>query len=193
MKPLKIFGPLIVLAIMAGLATSASATVMTSPAGTIYTGEAQASSIGNVVMSGSNGVKTECVKKSYSNFVADGAFVTVKSTISNTSYTCSTGTVHVKKNGTYEFHSTGGGGGTVTISGSELEKTTETIFGTITCIYTTTNTSFGTFTGSNTTGGKARLDINATIPRTGGSSLCGSTGVLTGTMQFDSPSYLTID
>jgi hypothetical protein len=63
------------------------------------------------------------------------------------------------------------------------------------CIFKTNNTKLGTVTDSTDTKGKAAtLDIEATIPRTGGTSgaFCGSTAQWTGSYEVTSPNPLYI-
>lgn len=100
-------------------------------------------------------------------------------------------TVDVLNHGSYTVDSSGGSNGTVTSTGYEL---TVVMFG-FHCILRTNNTSMGTLTGSPTTGGKAVLDISATIPRTGGSSgvFCGSTVPMTGTFTVTTPTWFAVD
>jgi hypothetical protein len=62
------------------------------------------------------------------------------------------------------------------------------------CRYQTTATDIGTLTGSKTTGGTATIDLNASLPRHGGSFLCGgSTAQLTGSYKVGTPDYLDVD
>ena len=65
------------------------------------------------------------------------------------------------------------------------------------CIFETSpsGTDIGTLTGSAIAKGTATLDIEATIPRVGGSSgfFCGTTAQWTGAYQFNSPDPLNID
>jgi hypothetical protein len=93
--------------------------------------------------------------------------------------------------GTLSIASTGGGNATLSSTGTEWT----TVFLGFHCIYKTNNTKLGTLTGSSTTGGNATLDIEATIPRTGGSSgaFCGSTAQLTGSYKFTTPNPMNID
>jgi hypothetical protein len=81
--------------------------------------------------------------------------------------------------------------GLFTSSGTEV---TVEFFGTH-CIFKTQNTTVGTLTGSSTTGRTATLDIQATIPRTGGRSgaFCGATAALTGSVTVTKPDWLDID
>jgi hypothetical protein len=89
--------------------------------------------------------------------------------------------------GTLSINWTSGNNGTLVSSGTEW---TTTFLG-FHCIYKTNNTKFGTITG----GTPATLDIEATLPRTGGSSgaFCGSTAQWTGSYKFTSPSTMLID
>jgi hypothetical protein len=57
------------------------------------------------------------------------------------------------------------------------------------CIYTTNNTPLGKIVGGTT----AKLELAATIPRTGGSFFCGSSGMWTGSYTFHTPHYLAVD
>jgi hypothetical protein len=102
-------------------------------------------------------------------------------------------TFHVIRLGTMEVHTFGTGidtKGRVTLT--ESEWTTE--FLGFHCIFATKNTEIGTLTGSAVTGGKATLDIAATIPRVGGRSgaFCGSSAQWTGSYTITSPSTLNV-
>lgn len=122
-----------------------------------------------------------------------GAGVTAKGPSDLNFVTCGSSEVVVSKGGTVEFHThpndAGGSSGnaTITMSGSEFSVKLNSIFGTITCIFTTNNTDIGTFRGATSTSGHAAIEINGTIPRTGGSSLCGSSGQWTATYHVSSP------
>jgi hypothetical protein len=185
MKYLRILGLLTTLAAATvGIPAGASASVATSPAGTAYTSTIQASSVGNVLFKGI--VDTECTKHFGGTIVGDGVVVTVSAPISSMTFSNCTGgsTVIVSKAGTMEFHSIGGGSGTVTISGLEVKKVAHSLG--LSCVYTATGVQLGTLTG----GAKAVLDLNAKIPRTGGSVFCGSSGELLGSMQINTPASL---
>lgn len=102
-------------------------------------------------------------------------------------------TVTVLKAGSGETHTTGAGNngnGTITSTGSEVTV----VFSGFHCVFSTNNTSVGEFTGSNNTGGTAKFDIKATIPRTGGSSgiFCGSTAAMTGSVVMNTPDKLVV-
>jgi hypothetical protein len=62
------------------------------------------------------------------------------------------------------------------------------------CIFKTNQTKLGTVTGKGTTGSNATLDIEATIPRTGGRSgaFCGTTGQWTGSYIVTAPNPLYV-
>lgn len=63
------------------------------------------------------------------------------------------------------------------------------------CIYKTSSTDIGTLTGSANTESNPTLDIEATIPRTGGRSgaFCGSTAKWTGSYKVTAPNPLNVD
>jgi hypothetical protein len=85
--------------------------------------------------------------------------------------------VKVLKAGTLEIHwIEGSHNGTVTSNDLEETWLCSTVFGSVHCIYRTTNTDLGTLTGSATTGQTATMDIeSAGIPRVITSSLCPDT------------------
>lgn len=152
--------------------------------GSAYTGEIKAvNENGHVSFHRSTGTTTE-----------HGSGITAEGALSALTFTgCTDGVaVHVKKAGSLVIHSLGNGNGTVTSSGAEIELT-DKAWG-ITCLYTTgAGVDLGTLTGSSTTGSKATLDISVVLPRTGGSSLCGSTTIWTGSYVVNTPANLNID
>lgn len=104
---------------------------------------------------------------------------------------CTNGaTFAVLKPGTLQFHSTGGGNSTLTWTGMEMT----TVLAGFHCIFSTTNTDIGTVTTNTASGGNAKLDISATLARTGGSSgiFCGATAAWTGSFVFNTPASLII-
>ena len=118
-----------------------------------------------------------------------GPTETVKGTIEALTFTNCNATVTVLKKGTLEIHTSGEGAnnnGTLTSSGAEVTVS----FG-FHCIFSTNNTSIGTLTG----GSPATLDIEAEIPRTGGTSgaFCGSSAEWTGAYEVTAPSTLNVD
>ena len=187
MKYVKMLGLLAVAAAaLMAFAGTASATTLTSPSGTAYTGEIAATA-GATELHGSF-VTVKCNKSSVtgSKVESHGAGVTAKGPISSLTFSECNFPVSVKKAGTLEVHATSGGNGTLTSSGAEI--TIETSIAN--CIFTTSNTDVGTVTGGTT----AVLDINsAAIPRTGHSVFCGSSGTWTGSYTVNTPDTLLID
>ena len=119
---------------------------------------------------------------------------TVSGGITKLTFTTCNAIVTVLAKGSLEIHTretNGNGNGTLTSSGSEV--TVE--FAGFHCIFKTSSTDIGTLTGSTATGGNATLDIEATIPRTGGRSgaFCGSTAQWTGSYKVTKPSFLNVD
>jgi hypothetical protein len=190
----KLAAPLVIaVAAVCGCVPAASASVFIGPEELLYTGAIEAASEGShVVLSGSNGIKTECSSSLKGSVESQGSEVTAEGKLSSLSFSgCTNGSaVHVKSAGTLIAHATSADDGTLTSTGAEVEVTANTIFGTISCIYTTSATDFGTFTGSATTSGNATIDVSATVPRTGGNFLCGSTGTWTGSYKVSAPSTL---
>ncbi len=195
MKYLKMLGlAAIAASALMAFAGTASATLLTSPAGTALT-------VGKVIHAvtpaGTHAVldspigKIECNSTVQGSITNAGGGVPTKSVEGNLttlSFTgCTTATVHVLKNGTLKITSSGGGKGALTSTGAEV--TVET-FG-LHCIYSTNGTPIGTVTG----GSPAKLAISAEIPRTGGKSgaFCGSTAPWTGSYNVTSPNPLFVD
>jgi hypothetical protein len=185
----------LVLAALTSLAGGASASVYTSPAGTVYTNKTHESSEGYVILHSENAPTpfTKLCKWTFETVVnAHGPSTTVRGiTESVKVQECTNGTHEtIHKTGVVEVHSLGNGNGTVTWTGAEIELSVPLGFK---CIYTTSNTHLGTLEGSKNTGGKARISINSsTLSRTGGSAFCGTGGFLTGTMVINSPTYLDV-
>lgn len=182
----------IAMAATMAFASPALATIPTSPAGTVYTGTLAGTSEGHVIWHTSF-TKTECNGSMEGKIEVHGAGVTGKGQMTSWSYTNCTGniTIFSLKTGTVEIHATGKGQGTITSSGTE-GKAIFHAFG-VECIYSTNNTDLGVVTDSSLTGGKATIDMSATIPRTGGSPFCGTTATLTGTAIVNTPSTIYID
>ena len=116
---------------------------------------------------------------------------TVKGTISSLTFTGCNATVTVLKPGSLEIHSQGSNNGTLTSSGAEVTV----VFAGFHCIFSTSNTDIGTITGSATTGSTATFDINAKIPRTGGTSgvFCGEAAEWTGSYRAHQPRHAERD
>lgn len=183
------------LGLLGSCASSASATLILGPEWEPYTGTIEATNAnGHVVLASSLG-KVECSSSFKGSIETTGSEVPAEGKLSSLTFSsCTNGnTVAVKKAGSLIFHATTAGDGTVTSTGAEIEVITKTIFGTFTCIYTTSSTDIGTLTSSNTTRGSAMLDVSATVPRTGGSGLCGSTGTWSGSYEITTPWMLTVN
>lgn len=99
--------------------------------------------------------------------------------------------VTVLQKGTLEIHSLGGGVATLTSSGTIVTI----VYKGFHCIFSTNNTDIGKVTDSNVTKSTATFDIEATIPRTGGTSgiFCGTTAQWTGFYKITKPDPLFID
>ncbi len=137
----------------------------------------------------------ECSKSAVSGSASTGgATSTPNGSNSTLTFESCNATVTVLKKGSLEVHTQGAtanDNGLLTSTGTEV---TVEFIGTH-CIFATSNTNIGTLTGSDTTKGKATLDISATIPRTGGRSgaFCGSTAAWTGAYTVTAPAFLDID
>lgn len=196
MKISKVLGLLAVTAaaLMAFVAT-ASATTLTSPLGTVYTGTIKAHS-SHTELHGPFTSVTCSTSEVEGKVEKHGNTTTAGGKISKLTFTGCNFPVKVLKSGSLEIHPKvhEAAGvlvtGTVTSSGAEI--TIETSIAS--CIFTTSGTDVGTFTGSNDTGGAAKLDIeSAAIPRTGHSIFCGSSGQWTGSYTVTSPNPLYLD
>jgi hypothetical protein len=190
MKYFKTLGLLIAIAaVLMGLAGTATATVVTAPAGTLYTGPVHASSHGYIATH--NGVGTiECKSTFEGKVVSHGQGVTATIQLTTWHFTgCTGGTVHpVTTPGHLEIHNIGGGKGTVTSTGAKITKT---IFG-VECGYTTNNTHIGELTPAPSGSGHATIHLTGSIPRTHGSFFCGSSANWTGSFRVNTPTGLTI-
>jgi hypothetical protein len=180
------------LAAFAVFAGIASATTLTSPKGTTYTGSGAGEAEGSIYLTSPFGFGTiTCNKATYSGKVEfHGLNVTAGGKVASLAFTECTGgepTSPVISPGTLEVHSTStAGNGTVTSKSAEV-IVHKTLLGT--CKFTTasTGTDLGTLTGSNITKGNATVHVSGTIPGTCGSS------VLEGSIKITSPITLEVD
>ena len=193
MKLVKMLGlAAIAAAALMAFAGSASATILTSPSGTQYSGEIAASlkSCTKATMKSFIG-EVACEKSTFGGKVeSQGAETTASTRVSSLTLTSCDCVVAVLRNGSFEIHTdsaSANGNGTVTGNGQEFTMECEGFH----CIFTTSNTDLGTLTG----GTSGVLTVNATIPRTGGRSgaFCGSSGNFVGTWSVNTPSTLLID
>ncbi|HEY8501377.1 MAG TPA: hypothetical protein VIL21_01715 [Solirubrobacterales bacterium] len=177
--------------VLMAFSATASATVITSPSGTLYTSSIHAESEGHVVFHAAGG-KVECNSTIAWGIQAHGSSITATGAISTLTFTgCTNGwTMTVLKTGSIEIHTFGSnsdGGGTVTSTGTEF--TMHNSFLGLDCIYTTNANDFGTLTG----GKPATIHVNGVIARTGGSVFCGTSTTWTGSYKIPKPSELLVD
>lgn len=166
-------------------AVPASATTLTSPAGTTYTGAIKATS-GVIELHGSF-ITVKCESSSFEGNVSQhGSGVTVKIPLSFLRLFPCNFPLTVLSYGNIEWHGTGNGNATVTWNAFEL--TVETSIAN--CIFSGNSVDLGTFTG----GSPPKFHLfSAGIPRTGHSIFCGSSGVLTGSYTITTPGTLLAD
>jgi hypothetical protein len=194
MKHVKMLG-LVAMALAAfmALAGTASATSLTSPAGTTYTSTIKAEQAETITLTSAFGSfgAISCKKSTVEGSVeGHGASVTVTGKITKLTFTeCTGGTPEspVAKPGSLELHTkeaASNGNGTLT-SKSAVVPVTGTLLGN--CTFTTkeTGTDIGTLTGSTTT--NAVLDISAVIESTS----CGN-GTWEGKYKVTTPSTLYV-
>lgn len=184
-----------VVTVCLALASTASATVVTSPAGTLYTSTIKAESEGKPTLHGEGYAGTlSCNSTAEGKVESHGSSVTAEGKLSALNWTnCEGGKATTEQTGTLIAHAIGSGNATITSTGTRVKTEMSTTFGPIICVYETNATDIGTLTGSAVTKGNATLDISATILRTGGSSLCGNQGIWTGTYVVKTPELLNID
>jgi hypothetical protein len=192
MKYAKMLGLLAVAAAaLMAFAGTASATQLTAPSGTVYTGTIKAASEGTTSLHGPF-TTVSCTASTVEGSVAKhGAGVTVSGSISKLTFTGCNFPVTVLKAGSLEVHNIAGtNDGTLTSSGAEITITTSIAA----CLFTTSNTDIGRLTKAPSNTGHATLDINsAGIPRTGHSVFCGSSGTWTGSYKVETPTGLLVD
>jgi hypothetical protein len=181
MKYVKMLGLLAVAAAaLMAFAGTASATILTSPEGTTYTGSIVATS-SNSELDGAF-VTVKCGSSTAEGTVESHGGAEVTGNISSLTFTECNYATTVKNAGSLGINNTNG----VKSTGAEVSIATS--IGT--CVFTTN----GTAVGSLTEGAGASLDINSSkIPRTGGNFLCGSSGTWTGNYSVTTPSSLWVD
>lgn len=188
MKHLKMLGLLAVAAAaLLAFVGTASATTLTSPTGTTTTPTIHLSSVGHAITHSPIGT-IECNLTVAFKVETHGAGTTADGKVSTLDFINCTGTRTFTsvKGGEMIIHWTSGYNGTLTSTGLEVQFYDHSFGGT--CIYTTNGTNLGAFTG----GSPAKLDLSATIARTGGTlgAFCGSTASWTGTLQSTSAIYV---
>ena len=194
MKYVKMLGLLAVAAAaMMAFAGVASATTVTSPAGTTYTSTVKASA-GSTELHG-EAFSVSCASSTVEGKVeSHGAGITIGGNIDSLVFASCNFPVTVLKAGSLEVHEKQGGNGFVgTLTSTGAEITIHGPFG-INCLYKTNATDIGTLTGSGTTKATAKLDIDSSlIPRTGDSAFCGANGEWTGSYTVNTPDYLDVE
>lgn len=179
-------------------ASSASATTLTSPAGTVYAGKIKAVSETEKPTLTGGFKNVECENSEVAGEVKNkgSETETVSGPVNTLTFTGNcTCKVVVLENGTLEIHTIAGThNGTLTSTGAKVTVNCEnTIFGTVHCIYVTNATDLGTLTGSSTTGGTATMDITAEIPRESTNVLCAEEAVWHAKYLVTEPDFLDVD
>jgi hypothetical protein len=179
----------------------ASATTLTSPAGTTYTGALRLESEGPFTLHGT-GTFT-CGRSSMEGKVeSHGSSVTTVSKLSQTIWNECSHAFSVLKTGSLEIHTdtaNADGNGTLTWNGAELTITWNTVFGNVHCTYTLGSVNLGTIAGSKSTGSTATASGGATKMTVHGGLFCQSkeTGIknewTSPSYRFTTPDYLDVD
>jgi hypothetical protein len=190
-KYVKILG-LLVAAVTALLAFAgaASATTLTSPTGTVYTGSISAESEGTTTLHNSSlGVSVSCSYSTVSGLVQWHGKGSVSGSISNLTFGgCGEDSVKVLGNGFLEVWDVGSYDGTVFSTWADITITDGSTG--VSCTYSTGGTDIGTLQG----GASARLTFSgSSIPRKGDSIFCGSTSRWTKSYKVTSPASLYVD
>jgi len=199
MKYLKMFGlAALAAALMAFFAVgTASATVLEKeagkplPAGTLITAESEGKTELHPPFGSINCTKSHVGGKTLNE---GGAGVDVEGTVEALSFSeCNATVTPLKVNGDYgNLRIASNGNGNGTLYGTNQEVTV--VYLGLHCIFKTNNTKLGTVTGSTSATTDATLDIEATIPRTSGSSgaFCGSEAQWTGSYKVTTPTPLYV-
>lgn len=189
MKNLKILGFLATVAMgLIALPAIVSATTVTSPTGTSYTGELKGETVGHAVLELPI-AKLECSVAIEGLIESHGSGTTAKGTGTGFTIGPCTNSWHKTTitSGIVEAHWTSGYNGTITSSGATIVSTRLGV----TCTFATNSTDIGTVTG----GSPATLHLAAQIPiHSGSSALCGTgTLKLSGTGKATSPATVYLD
>jgi hypothetical protein len=191
MKRVKMAALLVVAALMA-FAAPASADQLTSN-GSVYSGGLTGDNeAGHITMTGPLGIKIACSGHLGGTVTSQGAGLPIVGSVTEILISnCTNGyAVTSITKGTITATAIGSGPN-ATIFSNGTETTVHTPLG-FNCVYRTSSTHFGTFTGSTTTGGTATMDVSAAMPRISHSSLCGATGILTGSAVVTVPDNLNV-
>lgn len=195
MKYLKI-ASLVAAGLMA-IVASASATTITSPAGTTYTGAIKAESQLRIQIH--TAAADWCFSKFELSVESHGAGVTVKGPVSSYSvFNCENNTTFtILKPGSFEVHTqkeAEDSHGRLTWTGAEMTTVGHSVFGTIDCTYQISPSFNATITGSKVVGEIARrVDMIAPWQFVKGSAFCSKAMEWTAEYDFTSPKYIDVD
>ncbi len=164
----------------------ASASLITSPTGTSYTGNIHAVHEGTHVTLDNPMAKIECDSTFELAVSTHGGGITAAGNFTSLTFSPCTNNWHVTvvALGTWQIHSVTEYNGALTSSGLKISATRLGV----TCNYETNGTNLGTVTGGN----PGRADIEASLPIAAGSSgLCGSGNTSwTGIYSMTGPVYI---
>jgi hypothetical protein len=183
MKHLKLLGLAAMATALMALAGSASANpVLTSPAGTEYTGAMTATATGSLLMK-TGAFQETCLASTIASNVTTNNTGIASGEITGLTFSfCGSPTIHILQKGSLSIEPNG------TVKGSGTQVTWETVG--VSCVYgTTTNTTLGTLTGGN----PAVINIKASLPRLSGGFLCANPGSLEGQWTVTSPKPLLLN
>jgi hypothetical protein len=180
MKYLKMLGLFAVTAVaMMGFAGSASAT-FTSPTGTEYTGEIDASAEPGTSLLLKAGLEVTCTESTVKGTITSNTTNHASGPLTALTFNGCNSTVHTLANGS------------LTLSGDEVfaigNEVTVERFG-ISCVYGgKTGTKIGTATNTGSAGNDTvTLDVNANLPKIAGGAFCANTGVWSGSYIVTTP------
>jgi hypothetical protein len=175
-------------------ASSASATVLTSPKGTVVkTGTTITAKAEGTTTLTTSFLNITCNASEVSGPTTNESGTTVNGEVKTLTFTSCNCPVTVIKKGTLAIALTTAPNGSLQSTGAEVTVNCSTIFGTIHCIYVTNKTNLGTLTGSSTTGATATMDISsADIPRLSTSGLCDETANWDAKYEVTSPDFLDV-
>ncbi|HEY6730127.1 MAG TPA: hypothetical protein VI039_03790 [Solirubrobacterales bacterium] len=192
LRTLATVSTLVAVVVLGAWAATASATVVYTSEGAIYTGPIKAEASGAITLHGIASV--QCNKSLLeAEIETHGESVTAGGKVTSLTFSECNQHVTVVSKGTLEFHATSGGNGTITSSGAKVTVQFTTIFGNVHCVFGTSNTDFGSLTASASESGNAAFDIDSlSIPVVEGSFLCGSSGEVTGSYKVTTPTPMAL-
>jgi hypothetical protein len=189
---------------MLGLAAVAAAALMafvgagTASATTLTGLEGKVVKTGTTIHAVNSGTATlttsfkniECSESTVQGSTTNETGTTVNGSVGTLTFGKCNCEVKVLKTGTLSIERIGTtSNGTLRSSGAEVTASCSTIFGTVHCIYATSNTDLGTLTGGTT----AKMDISsADIPRLPTSGLCDESANWDATYLVDNPDTLNV-